>query len=105
MKEGKNEVAPEEPGKMGYLQSWVKGVSEWANGTIEGNGIWKSESVDRRFKTAQYMCVCVCVVVTLRACKFNIHTFHVLEREFMCVIGSENEERLLSCTALTDWWL
>jgi len=24
----------------------------WANGTIEGNGMWKSEGVDRRFKTA-----------------------------------------------------
>jgi hypothetical protein len=29
----------------------VKDVSEWVNGTIEGNGIWKSEGVARRFKT------------------------------------------------------
>jgi hypothetical protein len=33
----------------------VKEVSEWANGTIEGNGIWKSEGVTRRFKAAQYI--------------------------------------------------
>jgi len=26
-----------------------------ANGTIEGNGIWKSEGVARRFKTALYI--------------------------------------------------
>jgi hypothetical protein len=25
----KNGVVPEEPGKMGYIQPWVKEVSEW----------------------------------------------------------------------------
>jgi hypothetical protein len=42
------------------LRTWkdVKytGVSEiglrWANGTIESNGVWKSEGVGRRFNTA-----------------------------------------------------
>jgi len=34
-------------------------MGEWNN---EGNGIWKSEGVARRFKTAQYVCVCVCVI-------------------------------------------
>jgi hypothetical protein len=52
MKEGENEVVPEEPRKTGYIQPWVKEVSEWANETVEGNGIWKSEGVARRFKTA-----------------------------------------------------
>jgi hypothetical protein len=33
----------------------VKEVSEWANGTVEGNGMWKSEGVARHFKTAQYI--------------------------------------------------
>ena len=27
MKDGKNEVVPEEPGKMGYIQLWVKEMS------------------------------------------------------------------------------
>jgi hypothetical protein len=62
---------PEEPVKMGHTQRWVKEASEWADGTIEGNGIWKVEGVARRFKTAQYVCmyiyiyiyVCVCVCV------------------------------------------
>ena len=31
----------------------MKETYEWANGTIEDNGIWKSEGVARRFKTAQ----------------------------------------------------
>jgi hypothetical protein len=30
---------------MGYKQRWVKEVSEWANGTVEVNGVWKSEGV------------------------------------------------------------
>jgi hypothetical protein len=38
---------------MGYVQPWVEEVSEWANGTIEGDGAWKLEGVARRFKTAQ----------------------------------------------------
>ena len=55
MKEGKNEAVPEEPGKMGYIQRWVRERETygWANGTIEGSGMWKSEGVARRFKTAQ----------------------------------------------------
>jgi hypothetical protein len=53
MKEGRNQVVPEEPGKMGYIQPGVKEVSEWTNGTIEGNGIWKSEGAATHFKTAQ----------------------------------------------------
>jgi hypothetical protein len=52
---GKNEVVPEEPGKMGYIQPRVKQVLEWANGTIKGNGIWKSKGLARRFKTTQYI--------------------------------------------------
>ena len=52
LKEGKNEAVPEELGKMGYIQLWVKEDEEWANGTTEGNEIWKSEGVARRFKTA-----------------------------------------------------
>jgi hypothetical protein len=57
LKEGKNEVVPEEPGKMWYtcIQPLVKEVSEWENGTIEGNGVWKLEGVARRFKTALYI--------------------------------------------------
>ena len=35
-----------------YIQPRGKEVYEWANGTIEGNRIWKSEAVARRFKTA-----------------------------------------------------
>ena len=54
LKERKNEAVPGEPGKMEYIQPWMKEISEWANGTIEGNGIWKSEGVVRRFKTALY---------------------------------------------------
>ena len=38
--------------KDGIIQPWAKEIWEWANGTIEGNGIWKSEGVARRFKTA-----------------------------------------------------
>jgi hypothetical protein len=33
----------------------VKEVSESANGTIEGNGIWKLEGVVKYFETAQYI--------------------------------------------------
>jgi hypothetical protein len=55
LKEGKNEVVPEEPGKVGCIQRWVEEVSEWANGTVEGNGIWTSEGVARHFKTSQYI--------------------------------------------------
>jgi hypothetical protein len=40
---------------MGYVQPWVKEVAEWVNGTIEGNGMWKSEGVTRSFKTALYI--------------------------------------------------
>jgi hypothetical protein len=43
---------PDGPGKMGCIQPWVKEIWEWANGTTEGNGIWKSEGVARCFKTA-----------------------------------------------------
>jgi hypothetical protein len=32
----------------------VKQISEWADRTVEGNGIWKSECVARHFKTAKY---------------------------------------------------
>ena len=46
----KNRSFPEEPGKMGYVQAW-------ANGTMEGNGMWKMEGVARRFKTAQHICI------------------------------------------------
>ena len=28
---------------------------EWANGTIEDNGIWELKGVARSFKTAQYV--------------------------------------------------
>jgi hypothetical protein len=35
----------------------MKGVSEWVNGTIEDNGVWRSEGVARRFKTVQYICI------------------------------------------------
>jgi hypothetical protein len=59
LKEGRNEVVPEGTEKMGYIQPWVKEVSEWANGTIEGNGIWKSEGVTRRFETAPCIRGCV----------------------------------------------
>ena len=54
LKEGKNEAFSGEPGKMEYMQSLIKEIWEWANATIEGNGIWKSEGVVRGFKTAQY---------------------------------------------------
>ena len=37
---------------MRYIQPWVKGIWEWVNGTAEGNGMWKSEGVARRLKTA-----------------------------------------------------
>jgi len=37
---------------MGYIQPRVKEDQEWANGTTEGNGIWKLEGVAGRFKTA-----------------------------------------------------
>jgi hypothetical protein len=50
--EGKKKTRSE-PGNMGYIPPGAKEVSEWANGTIEGNGIWKSEGVARRFKTAK----------------------------------------------------
>jgi hypothetical protein len=39
---------------MEYTQSCVKEVSEGVNGTIEGNGIWKSEGITRHFKTVLY---------------------------------------------------
>ena len=55
LKEGQNKAVPEKPGKMGYIQPWVKETYDLANGTIEGNGIWKSEGVARRFKTALYI--------------------------------------------------
>ena len=32
----------------------------WANGTMEGDGIWKSEGVARRFKTAQ--CIYIYII-------------------------------------------
>jgi hypothetical protein len=57
-----------------YRQPWVKEVSEWANGTIEGNGICKSEGVARRFKNPQWMYVCmyvrtyVCMYVCTYVC-------------------------------------
>jgi len=53
--EGKNEAVPGEPGKMEYIQPLMEAIQEWANGTIEGNGIWNSEGVVRRFTTAQYI--------------------------------------------------
>jgi hypothetical protein len=55
LKEGKNEAVPEEAGKMEYVQRWVKEIWEWADGTTEGNGVWQSEGVVRRFKTALYI--------------------------------------------------
>jgi hypothetical protein len=58
-----NEVVPEEPGKMGYVQQWVERVSEWANRTIEGNGKWQSEGVARRFKTVQYIYVYIYIYI------------------------------------------
>jgi hypothetical protein len=42
-------------GKMEHIEPWMKEISEWANGIIEVNAIWKSEGVVRRFKTAQYI--------------------------------------------------
>jgi hypothetical protein len=45
-------------------------VSEWTNGTIEGNGIWKSEGVVRRFKTAQYISHCSNIAICY--CAFSI---------------------------------
>ena len=39
-----------EPGKMGYIQRGVREIQEWANGTFEGNGIWKSEGDARRLE-------------------------------------------------------
>jgi hypothetical protein len=52
---------PEERKKRGRpRRAWKDGIYtamserketyEWVNGTIEGNGIWKSEGVARRFK-------------------------------------------------------
>jgi hypothetical protein len=40
--------------KVGYIQRWVEVVSEWADGTDKGTGIWKSEGVARCFKIAQW---------------------------------------------------
>jgi len=74
LKEGKNEAAPDEPGKMGYIQPWVKEVQVCANGTIEGNGIWKSEGVARRFKTAQY--ICVGIFMNHFCTKYQVHNFN-----------------------------
>jgi hypothetical protein len=57
------EVVPEELVKTGYIQPCVKEVSEWANGTIEGNGIWKSEGVARCFKTALYIYIYIYIYI------------------------------------------
>jgi hypothetical protein len=35
LKEAKDEVVPEETGKMGYIQPWEKEVLEWANGIVQ----------------------------------------------------------------------
>jgi hypothetical protein len=69
---------------MGYIQRWVEEISEWANGTIEGNGVWKMEGVARRFKTAQ------CVYI-------DIHTYMRVESslEELGVDGSILLKRVL----------
>jgi hypothetical protein len=37
--------------------------------------------------------------------QFNIHKFHVLLTQYLCVLyGSENKQRLFSYTILTDWF-
>jgi len=49
LKKGKNEAVPE--------KTWKDGIYIAMNerDLRVGNGIWKSEGVDRRFKTAQYI--------------------------------------------------
>ena len=57
----------------------MKEIKEWANGTIEGNGIWKSEGVVRHFKTAQYIYIYIYIYIYtyfgLYVCCVNMITF------------------------------
>ena len=55
-----------------YIQRWVRKIWEWANGTIEDNGIWKSEDVSRRFKTSQYIYIYIYIYIHTHT---HIHTY------------------------------
>jgi hypothetical protein len=68
----KNQVVPEEPGKRRYKQPCVKDVSEWADGTIEGNGIWKLENTARRLG---YIYMCVCVYIYIMYIYINVYVY------------------------------
>jgi hypothetical protein len=46
---------PRRTWKDGIYKAMSERGLEWANGTMEGNGIWKKEAVARRFKTALYI--------------------------------------------------
>ena len=75
LKEGKNEADPEKPGKMGYMQRWVREIWEWANGIIEGNGIWKSEGVARRFKTVLSLSLSLYIYIYIYTVYGKLHPF------------------------------
>ena len=85
-------VVPEEHGKTGYIQRWVEEIWDWANGTIEGNGVWKSEGVVRRCKIALY--ICIYLFIYLRTNSDLCHLQHKLtgfyNRDEKCLLRGTN---------------